>query len=104
MNKKLIPLIGIGALVGSGSCLLAKKLRMKKKASWDIDFEDDTLLADKFRIDDEPVRPGYTFNGWFTQATGGTKIVSTTTVDNQNNHSIYAQWTANTYTVTFGIA
>lgn len=61
MNKKLIPLIGIGALVGSSACLLAKKLRMKKKASWDIDFEDDTLLADEFRIDDEPVRPGYIF-------------------------------------------
>ena len=50
MNKKLIPLIGIGALAGSAACLLAKKVRMKKKAAWDIDFEDDEILADEFCI------------------------------------------------------
>ena len=61
MNKILIPLIGIGALAGSAACLLAKKVRMKKKASWDIDFEDDEILADEFCIDDKPVRPGYIF-------------------------------------------
>ena len=32
MNKKLIPLIGIGALAGSAACLLAKLSRLKKKA------------------------------------------------------------------------
>lgn len=53
MNKNLIPLIGIGALAGSVACLLAKKVRMKKRASWDIDFEDDEILADEFCIDDK---------------------------------------------------
>lgn len=48
-----------------------------------------------------PTRTGYTFNGWFTAASGGTKIVDTTKVTTANNHTLYAQWTANTYTVTF---
>ena len=48
-----------------------------------------------------PTRTGYTFNGWFTAASGGTKIVDTTKVTTANNHTLYAQWTANNYTVTF---
>ena len=46
-----------------------------------------------------PARTGYTFNGWFTAATGG-NAVNTNTVFTQNT-TIYAQWTASTYTVTF---
>ncbi len=46
-------------------------------------------------------RTGYTFNGWFTAASGGTEVTSTTVVSNASNHTLYAHWTANTYTVTF---
>lgn len=48
-----------------------------------------------------PTRNGYTFNGWWTSATGGSRVYSTTTVKTAQNHYIYAQWIANTYTVTF---
>ncbi|NLK55860.1 MAG: InlB B-repeat-containing protein, partial [Bacteroidales bacterium] len=48
-----------------------------------------------------PTRDGYTFVGWFTNASGGNKITSDTLVDTASNHTIYAQWTANEYTVTF---
>lgn len=43
----------------------------------------------------------YTFNGWFTAATGGTQISASTTVT--GNVIYYAQWTANirSYTATF---
>ena len=47
-------------------------------------------------------RAGYTFNGWFTSASGGTKISATTTVN--ANVTFYAQWTQSavtTYTVMF---
>ncbi len=47
-----------------------------------------------------PTRTGYTFTGWFTAATGGTKITNTTTVP-ANNVTYYAQWTINNYTVTY---
>ena len=48
-----------------------------------------------------PTRDGHTFNGWYTAKTGGTKITSTTKVSITEEQTLYAQWTANTYTVTF---
>ncbi|MBQ3151522.1 MAG: InlB B-repeat-containing protein [Clostridia bacterium] len=38
-----------------------------------------------------PTRSGYTFNGWYTSSTGGTKITSSSTVT--GNTTIYAHWT-----------
>ena len=46
-------------------------------------------------------RTGYTFNGWFTAASGGTQVTASTKVTTASNHTLYAQWSANTYTVTF---
>ena len=46
-----------------------------------------------------PVRTGYTFDGWFTAETGGTAV--TTSSMYSRNAIIYAQWTLNTYTITF---
>lgn len=37
-------------------------------------------------------RPGYRFDGWYTLANGGSKVVSSTIVQNKN-HIIYAHWT-----------
>ena len=48
-----------------------------------------------------PTRTGYTFSGWYTNASGGTQVSSSTKVTTASNHSIYAHWTAKTYTVTF---
>ena len=48
-----------------------------------------------------PTRTGYTFNGWFTEASGGTRIgnggVSYTLTE---DITVYAQWTLQTFTVT----
>ena len=46
-------------------------------------------------------RTGYTFAGWWTATSGGTQVTAETTVNTANNHTLYARWTANTYTVTF---
>ena len=46
-------------------------------------------------------RMGYAFNGWYTATSGGTKIETETKVSITANQDLYAQWTANTYTVTF---
>ncbi len=48
-----------------------------------------------------PTRTGYTFNGWYTQATGGDKVKSTDTVAIVDETTLYAQWTVNTYVVYF---
>ena len=46
-------------------------------------------------------RTGYTFAGWFTAASGGTQVTAATIVNTAGNHTLFAQWTANTYTLTF---
>lgn len=44
-------------------------------------------------------KPGYTFNGWYTAKTGGTQVTNTTVC--KGNLTVYARWTANTYTLTY---
>jgi uncharacterized protein (TIGR02145 family)/uncharacterized repeat protein (TIGR02543 family) len=46
-----------------------------------------------------PTRTGYTFDGWYTAATGGTEVTMGTVFN--SNATIYAQWTLNTYKVAF---
>ena len=46
-------------------------------------------------------RPGYSFDGWYTSETGGSKVTSDTPVKITNNQTLYAHWTPNKYTVTF---
>ncbi len=48
-----------------------------------------------------PTRTGYTFNGWYTAASGGSKIVSSTAMNRASNHTLYAQWAANKYTIKY---
>ena|GEM_PF-6706778 len=48
----------------------------------------------------EATRPGYTFEGWYTQPTGGTAIGDAYTMD-LSDVTFYAHWKANGYTVTF---
>lgn len=43
-----------------------------------------------------PTRSYYTFDAWYTAASGGTKIATTTTFT--SNSTIYAHWTPNNYT------
>jgi uncharacterized repeat protein (TIGR02543 family) len=49
-----------------------------------------------------PTSTGYTFNGWYTAQTGGSKITSSTTVSNASNHTLYAQWSLVTSGVSVG--
>ena len=46
-----------------------------------------------------PTRAGYTFTGWYTAKTGGTKVYSTTKPT--KSMTLYAQWKLNTYTIKF---
>lgn len=46
-------------------------------------------------------RTGYTFDGWYTSATGGTKVSSTTVMKSTAKVVLYAHWTANVYKVSF---
>lgn len=46
-------------------------------------------------------RTGYDFAGWYTASSGGTKVTADTKVTLTADQTLYAQWTANTYKVTF---
>lgn len=48
-----------------------------------------------------PGRAGYTFNGWYTKPTGGSRVLGTDTVKTVSDLTLYAQWTRNEYTVTY---
>ena len=46
-------------------------------------------------------RTGYTFNGWFNQASGGIQITTSAGHNYYGNFTLYAQWTANSLTITY---
>ena len=48
-----------------------------------------------------PTRPGYQFAGWFTKPINGIQIQEATIVKINHNHTIYAQWTPNTYFISY---
>ena len=48
-----------------------------------------------------PTRTGYSFDGWYTKETGGTKVTETTTVGTNPPTKLYAHWIANKYLVVF---
>jgi uncharacterized repeat protein (TIGR02543 family) len=39
-----------------------------------------------------PVRPGYTFKGWYTAVSGGAKVLATDTVTTVTDSTLYAHW------------
>ena len=47
-----------------------------------------------------PTYSGYRFLGWFTAATGGTEVVSSTQVSLSSNQTLFAHWERATVTVT----
>ena len=46
-------------------------------------------------------RAGYALQGWYTSASGGTRVYSSTQVTTLSNETLYAQWTSKSYKVTF---
>ena len=46
-----------------------------------------------------PERQYYTFDGWYTSESGGSKVEATTKVSNAKDHTLYAHWTRKTVEV-----
>ena len=47
----------------------------------------------------KPTKSGYTFGGWYTASSGGTKVNNTYTPT--ENRTLYAHWSANSYRLSF---
>lgn len=50
---------------------------------------------------DTPVKNGYTFNGWYTAVSGGTKVTSTTKKSTLGDQTLYAQYTSHKLTIEY---
>ncbi|MDO5317107.1 MAG: InlB B-repeat-containing protein [bacterium] len=48
-----------------------------------------------------PSRTGYSFAGWYTSSSGGTRKYDWSSLASNSSHTLYAQWTANPYTIAF---
>ena len=49
----------------------------------------------------KPTRTGYTFDGWYTSSSGGSKVSTSTKMDSTSGKTIYAHWTVNTYSIVY---
>lgn len=58
------------------------------------------LAGSKFSAPTPPTRTGYTFDGWYTAATGGTLVTASTDTPS-SNVTYFAHWTPISYTVAF---
>ena len=56
--------------------------------------------GDKYGDLPEPTKEGYTFAGWYNSKVDGDRVTTTTTVEKSENHTIYAHWKINSYTLT----
>lgn len=48
----------------------------------------------KLLLPDEPVKEGFTFDGWFTEKTGGTEVTGETVFTSDSPTTYYAHWSA----------
>ena len=48
-----------------------------------------------------PTRTNFVFDGWWTLSSGGNRVESTSKVSRPTNHTLYAHWTGNTFSVTY---
>lgn len=70
--------------------MTTKSLKITKKHKYSTSLSNLPSAATK---------TGYTLNGWFTSATGGTQVSTSTTVPAENK-TYYAQWEISKYTLT----
>jgi uncharacterized repeat protein (TIGR02543 family) len=53
-------------------------------------------IGEKYGSLPAPTRTGYSFKGWYTKKSGGSKITATSKVSTEKAITLYAQWTKNT--------
>lgn len=60
-----------------------------------------TVENNKIILQDPSGKPGYTFDGWYTDASFKNKVNGALTLNSLYDWIFYAKWTANPYTITF---
>ena len=91
----------------SASGLTEKLSNVCYKLSFDA--QDDALSFDPKSIEvgkpygtlPKATSKGYTFLGWYTEKSGGSKVTASTVLKNGVNKTVYAHWRAHKYTIKF---
>lgn len=101
------PAAGTAQLPGSTVVLYVSKGKQSTTVSFDAlggsvsPSSQKVFLSSAYGNLPTPTRTGYTFLGWYTAKTGGTRVKAETTVAVASAHTLYAQWEANGYKLTF---
>lgn len=101
------PAAGTAQLPGSTVVLYVSKGKQSTTVSFDAlggsvsPSSQKVFLSSAYGDLPTPTRTGYTFLGWYTAKTGGTCVKAETTVTTASAHTLYAQWEANGYKLTF---
>ncbi len=64
-------------------------------------YRQDVTVNGKATPPANPTKTGYSFAGWYTTASGGTKVEDFTITSATGSRTVYAHYTINSYTVTF---
>jgi uncharacterized repeat protein (TIGR02543 family) len=59
------------------------------------------VYGETYTLPANPVRNGYTFKGWYTAKSGGSRITASSTVEITNTTRLYARWAGKKYTAMF---
>lgn len=60
-----------------------------------------TIENNKIMLQEPSGKPGYTFDGWYTDVSFQHKVTGIVTLDSLHDWIFYAKWSANPYTITF---
>ena len=75
------------------SCTTTKTVRLDANGGTVSQPSTTVTIGSKYPALPDPTRTGgYTFDGWYTQKTGGTKVDDNTTVTTAADHTLYAHW------------
>lgn len=89
---------GTGTNYASGSTFTSTSTSNTLYAKWSASTSTASVTLPN------PTMTGYSFNGWWTAATGGTKVGNGgASYTPTGNVTLYAQWTPNTYTVSYNM-
>ena len=94
---------------GNSGILKFNNYKIKLKIEFGIHYEDFIWTPNKKTVSYNSsygslvniTRPGYKFNGWYTAASGGTQVTSSTIQTSTGNTILYAQWTPYKITINY---
>lgn len=106
---KTVPEAGQQNVKGEKVVVYISKGPQPVKVSFDYDGADSNngsgsetkYLGKEYGELPTPTRDGYVFSGWYLSKSWTAYVSKNTVVENSEDHTLYARWTAGKYTVTF---